>query len=98
VRQYHLPKASQARCCVFAPDETVFFTAGSDKVIRVWAIPPRSEWAPREAGVTYVGNELELGTDLGRIPADAAHPADTAPWSRPGRFVHLKLFPASGNP
>jgi len=97
VRQYHLPKASQARCGVFAPDETVFFTAGSDRVIRAWLVPPEAEWEPREATLIYVGNELEPGTDLVRIRAELENPSDPSRWWRPGTFVHLKIFPTTRN-
>jgi hypothetical protein len=67
-------------------------------VIRAWSIPPDSEWEPREATLTYVGNELEPGTDLVRIQAELANPTDTSRWWRPGTFVHLKIFPAARNP
>lgn len=95
VRQYQLPKASQARCGVFAPDESVFFTAGTDRVIRVWTVPPPAERAPREAVLTYVGSELEPGTDLVHIQAEMDNPLAGAQLWRPGTFVHLKIFPTS---
>ena len=94
VRHYPLPKASQARSGVFAPDESVFFTAGTDRVIRVWNVPPPADWEPRPATLTYVGSELESGTDLVRIQAELENPADVSRWWRPGSFVNLKGFPA----
>lgn len=95
IRQYPLPKASQARCSVFAPDESVFFSGGSDRMIRVWSIPAVEDWSPRPGVLTYVGSELEPGTDLVHIQAEMDNPVDAARWWRPGTYVHLKIYPSS---
>ena len=95
VRHYQLPKAAHARCGVFAPDESVFFTAGSDRTIRAWSIPPAADWEPREAVLTYVGSELEPGTDLVRIQAELPNPANPSRWWRPGTTVRLKIIPTA---
>jgi WD40 repeat protein len=92
VRHYQLPKATQARCGVFAPDESVIFTAGTGRAIQVWAIPPATEWQPRQARLTYVGSEVEPGTDLVRIQAEMDNPPERGRWWLPGTFVNLKIL------
>lgn len=93
IRQYHLPKATQARCGVIAPDESVFFTGGTGRAIQAWAIPPVVDWELREAKLTYIGSEVEPGTDLVRIQAELDNPPDRSRWWRPGTFARLKVFP-----
>jgi WD40 repeat protein len=93
VRQYHLPKATQARCGVVAPDESVFFTGGTGRAIQAWAIPAADEWKQREARLTFVGSEVEPGTELVRIQAEMDNPPERSRWWLPGTFARLKVFP-----
>jgi WD40 repeat protein len=93
VRHFLTPNAS-ATCAVFTPDEKVVFTAGTDKVIRAWAVPPASEWGqPLEAEVTFVASQVERGTDLVRVRAELDNPADPARRLRPGTYASLRLYP-----
>jgi hypothetical protein len=91
--QYQLPNAAQARCGVFAPDESMVFTAGTGHMIQAWAIPPKTEWKPRLARLTYIGSEVEPGTELVRIQAEMDNPAETTRRWLPGTFVNLRIFP-----
>lgn len=94
VRHYQPPNTSSLTCAAFAPDEQVFFTAGADKVIRVWAVPAVRQWNQMlEARLTYVGSQVERGTDLVRIRAEMDNPLDPAERLRPGTYVALRLFP-----
>src|SRR5262249_24185239 len=73
IQHYQLPNAAQARCAVFGPGEKVFLSGGTDRVIRIWAVP--EEWArqSREAVLNFVGSEIETGTDLVRVQATRAN-------------------------
>ena len=93
IRHYQLPKTTQAHCGVFAADESVFFTGGTGRAIQAWAIPAATEWQPRVARLTYVGREVEPGTDLVRIQGEMDNPADRSLWWIPGTFARLKIFP-----
>ena len=94
IRHFLLPSATVANCAVFAPDESVFFTGGSDKVIRVWAIPAAQPWTrPLEAEITFVGSQLERGTDMVRVRAEMANPGDPGRRVRPGTYVSLRIYP-----
>ena len=97
VRHYALPKASEVRCGAFTPDEAVFFTGGTDRSVRAWSVPGPAEWQPREAVLTYVGSEVEQGTDLVRIQAEMDNAAGPALRLRAGTFVTLKVCPEAGN-
>jgi hypothetical protein len=94
VRHLVTPDASAVACGAFTPDETGVFAAGSDQVIRLWAVPPAAETAqPLEAEVTFVGSQLESGTGLVRIRAEMDNPRDPARRLRPGTHVTLLLYP-----
>jgi WD40 repeat protein len=97
VRHLVTPDASSESCGVFTPDEKGVFTAGSDQVIRLWAVPPAAETSqPLEAEVTFVGSQLESGTGLVRIRAEVDNPRDPARRLRPGTHVTLLLYPEAG--
>jgi WD40 repeat protein len=92
LHHFVLPGAAAARCGAFAPDETVVFTGGTDKVIHVWALPARAEWGrPLEAHITFVGNQIERGTDTIRVRAEIDNPQDFP--LMPGGHASLKLYP-----
>lgn len=94
VRHFFNPTPAAVICGAFAPDETVAFTAGADKVIRVWGVPPASHGDELlEAEVTYVGSQVERGTDLVRVRAELDNPTDAARRLRPGTFAHLRVYP-----
>ena len=81
-------------CGAFAPDESVVFTAGTDKVIRVWQVPAERLWAEfLEARVTFVGSQVERGTDMVRIRAEVVNPTDPTCRLRPGMAANLRLYP-----
>ncbi len=94
VQTYQVPKAATATCGVFAPDETVFFTGGTDGTIRVWVVPTRTESKPHHAVLTYIGSALEQGgTNLVRIQAEMKNAPPGLRRLRPGTFVTLKFYP-----
>jgi WD40 repeat protein/biotin carboxyl carrier protein len=94
VRYYVPPGTGVIQCGVFAPDETVVFTGGSDKVIRAWALPSAGQVQQRlEARVTYVGNQVERGTDMVRIRAEMANPRERSHRLLPGTYASLLLYP-----
>ena len=81
-------------CGAFAPDESVVFTAGTDKLIRVWQIPSEQQWTcPLEARITFVGNQVERGTDMVRIRAEVDNPGNPTCRLRPGISANLRLYP-----
>jgi WD40 repeat protein/biotin carboxyl carrier protein len=94
VRHFYPPGAGTAACAVFAPDERVFFTGGMDKVVRAWPVPPPADWAPPLlAEITYVGSQVERGTDTVRVRAEMANPAEPGRRLRPGTFATIKVYP-----
>ena len=93
VRNYRVPKAADVKCGAFSPDEKTFFTGGTDRGVRAWAVPPRDEWQPREAVLTYVGGEVEQGTELVRVQAETDNARGQR--LRPGTFVTLKAPPGN---
>jgi WD40 repeat protein len=97
VRHFASPTPSPVICGAFAPDESVAFTAGADRVIRAWGVPPASQWAePIEAEITYVGSQVERGTDLVRIRAELDNPRDAGRRLRPGTYGYLRVYPETG--
>jgi WD40 repeat protein len=93
VRHFLTPNAAVI-CAAFTPDETIVFTAGSDKVIRAWPVPPVSHWSlPQEACVTFIGNQVERGTDMVRLRAELDNPADPSRRLLPGMFTTLRFYP-----
>jgi WD40 repeat protein len=94
IRHFVIPNASVINTGVFAPDESAFFTGGTDKIVRVWAAPSISQWQlPYEASITYVGNQIERGTDMVRIRAELENPTEPARRLRSGMFANLRIFP-----
>jgi WD40 repeat protein/biotin carboxyl carrier protein len=95
VRQFPASGAGTA-CAAFAPDESVLFTAG-DEVVRVWPVPAAGQWRrPLEARITFVGSQLERGTDMVRVRAEFDNPTDPACRLRAGIFVNLRVYPETG--
>ena len=94
IRHFSAPNAGTAVCGTFSPDEKVFFTGGADKVIRVWPVPPEADWSrPLEAKITYIGSQVERGTDTVRIRAEMDNPPEPGRRLRPGTFATLKIYP-----
>ncbi len=98
IRHFIIPGASVVHAGVFAPDESVFFTGGTDKIVRVWAVPSVKNWQPvYEARITYVGNQIERGTDMVRIRAELENPSDAGRRLRAGMFATLRIFPETAD-
>jgi WD40 repeat protein len=96
IRHLATPDATAVTCGAFSPDGAFVFTAGNDKVIRVWEAPRAAErQQPLEALVTFVGTQVESGTGLVRIRAELDNPADRGRRLRPGARVNLTLYPES---
>jgi WD40 repeat protein/biotin carboxyl carrier protein len=94
VRYFSPPNALPITCGAFAPDEKVIFTGGVDKVIRVWPVPPEADWYhPLEATITYIGTQVERGTDTLRLRAEMDNPLEPGRRLRPGTFATLKIYP-----
>jgi WD40 repeat protein len=94
VRHFVIPGGSMVNCGAFAPDESVFFTGGTDKSVRVWAVPPVQVWnQPLEARITYVGSQVERGTDMVRIRAEMENSQDPDRRLRSGLYAVMRLFP-----
>jgi WD40 repeat protein len=98
VRHFLVPNASVVNCGTFAPDESAFFTGGADKTVRVWAIPPMQRWnQTSEARITYIGSQVERGTDRVRIRAEMANPDDPGQRLRSGLHAVMRLFPEAAS-
>jgi WD40 repeat protein len=94
VRHFNIPNGALVNCGVFAPDESVFFTGSSDKSVHVWAVPNTAQRAHSlEARITYVGSQVERGTDMVRIRAELENPHDLDRRLRSGLYAVLRLFP-----
>ncbi|MFO0925505.1 MAG: efflux RND transporter periplasmic adaptor subunit [Gemmataceae bacterium] len=88
------PAGGTALCAAFAPDEAVVFTAGADRLIHAWPVPPADEAAaPLEARLTFIGSGLERGTDMVRVRAEMANPTAAARRLRPGTYATLRVYP-----
>jgi WD40 repeat protein/biotin carboxyl carrier protein len=91
---YIPPNPAAVTCGAFTPDGTVAFTGGADRVVRVWGVPPAAEWQqPLEAELTYVGTQVERGTDTVRVRAELANPREPGRCLRPGTYANLRLYP-----
>jgi WD40 repeat protein/biotin carboxyl carrier protein len=85
-----------ALCAAFTPDERTVLTAGTDHFIHAWPVPAPSRWTePLEAVVTFIGSQVERGTDTVRIRAELSNPTDPARRLRPGCYANLRLYPDS---
>jgi WD40 repeat protein/biotin carboxyl carrier protein len=94
IRHFQTPEAANVTCGVFAPDESVVFTAGADKVIRVWRLPSAEEREyPLEAVITYVGKQVISGTNQVQIRAEFDNPPSGPRQMKPGYRVGLTLYP-----
>ena len=98
VRHFVIPNASTIQAGAFAGDESVFFTGGTDKMVRVWEAPTRSKQRHAyEARITYLGNEIERGTDMVRVRAALENPVNPehrlrAACSPPSAFIRKRRF------
>jgi WD40 repeat protein len=96
LRHLATPDAAAVTCGAFSPDETMVFTAGTDKVIRIWEMPSLLEQRfPLEALVMYVGNQVDSSTNLVRLRAEFENPPDPLRRLMPGTRVNLTLYPES---
>jgi WD40 repeat protein/multidrug efflux pump subunit AcrA (membrane-fusion protein) len=83
-----------ATCAAFAADESVLFTAGTDKVIHVWPVPPRGRAdQPLEAVITFVAGQVERGTEMVRVRAEMTNPQGPGRRLRPGTLATLRVYP-----
>jgi WD40 repeat protein len=97
VRHFVSPTPAPVTCGAFTPDERVAFTAGADRVIRAWGVPPATQWAePVEAEIVYVGSQVERGTDMVRVRAELENPRDPGRRLRPGTYGYLRVYPETG--
>ncbi len=88
------PDASAVTCGAFSADEKFLFTAGADKVIRIWRTPEDQEQTrPLEAVVTYVADKVDSITGLVQIRAELQNPQDPARRLKPGDRVNLTVYP-----
>jgi WD40 repeat protein len=94
VRHFINPTPTAVLCGTFSADGSAVFTGGADRVVRVWAVPALpAEDRPLEAEVTYVGSQVERGTDMVRVRAELHNASDPARRLRPGTFTQLRLYP-----
>jgi WD40 repeat protein/biotin carboxyl carrier protein len=94
IRHFVVPSGAAIHSGVFAPDESVVFTGGTDRVVRVWAVPAASQWNQSfEATITYVGGQVERGTDMVRIRAEMSNSDEADRRLRAGLFAVMRLFP-----
>jgi WD40 repeat protein len=91
---YFLTPNATMLCGAFSPDGRTVFTAGSDRLIYAWPVPPASRWQScLEARVTFIGSQVERGTDMVRVRAELPNPAEAARRLRPGTYANLRLYP-----
>ena len=96
MRHLELPPASEVVCGAFAPDESVLFTAGKDKVIRVWRTPPVEELqSPLEAKIAYLASQVTVASGTGQVQirAELDNPTDPNRRLDPGTRVNLTIYP-----
>jgi len=97
LRYYLSASPAPVICGAFGPDGTIFFTGGADRVIRVWGAPSTGHCQQSlEAEITYVGSQVERGTDTVRIRAELENPRDPSRRLRPGTYANLRLYPETG--
>lgn len=91
--QLSQPEGVTTTCGLFTHRGDVFFTGGSDRVIRVWQAPnPTEDRRTLEAIVTYVGSQVESGIGTVRIRAELDNPGQDARLA-PGSRVTLTVYP-----
>ena len=94
IRHYAMAASAALTCAAFSPDERVVFTGGTDKLVRAWPVPPATQWErPREARITYVGSQVERGTDRVRVCAELENPEDAPARLRAGMSVDIRCYP-----
>jgi multidrug efflux pump subunit AcrA (membrane-fusion protein) len=100
MRHLELPEGTNVTCGAFAPQhgdenaETVFFTGGSDRIIRVWKLPPANERSKHlEAIITTVSSQIESGTGLVRVRAELDNPTEEQARLYAGASVNLTIYP-----
>lgn len=91
VRHFQVPGGTPL-CGVFLPDESVVFTAGADRTIHAWPIPAGA-CAPLEGRLTFIGSQVERGTDMVRVRVELANPTTPGQRLRPGTHATLRLYP-----
>ncbi len=97
VRHLVTPDAGGVTCGAFTPDEQVAFTAGTDKLIRVWALPPAGEYLhPAEGELTLIGTAIEGTSGQVRIRAEVTNRTDLSSRLRPGTYATLIVYPEAG--
>jgi multidrug efflux pump subunit AcrA (membrane-fusion protein) len=63
-------------------------------VVRVWEVPSAAQRDHLlEAEITYVGSQVERGTDMVRVRAEFENPRDPALRLQPGTYAYLRLYP-----
>ena len=93
--RYYAAGEEEITCAAFLPESRMVFTSGKDKVIRMWMRPsPMEAQEPIEASLTYVGKQVEMGTDYVRIRAVLDNPNDYRRL-QVGNRVNLTLYPGS---
>jgi WD40 repeat protein/biotin carboxyl carrier protein len=94
LRHFIAPGPSAVTCGTFAPDESVLFTGGADKAVRVWEVPSAAQRDQLlEAEITYLGSQVERGTNMVRVRAEFENPQDPALRLQPGTYAYLRLYP-----
>jgi WD40 repeat protein/biotin carboxyl carrier protein len=94
LRHFIPPNPGNMTCGAFAPNTSVLFTGGSDKVVRVWEVPAAAERRHLlEASITYVGSQVERGTDMVRVRAELENPVNAALRLQAGTYSYLRLYP-----
>jgi WD40 repeat protein/biotin carboxyl carrier protein len=95
---YATPSPAGVTCAAFAPDESVIFTGGPDKVVHVWPVPVTSQWRePMGARITFVGSQVERGTGMIRVRAEMDNPLAPARRLRAGTHADLRVYPQTGS-
>ena len=99
LRHLVTPDASAVACAAFVPEpagyegESILFTGGADKLIRVWKLPPASERANAlEAIVTAVSGQVE-SRGLVRVRAEFDNPSAEGARLYSGSNVNLTIYP-----
>lgn len=99
LRHLVTPDASAVTCAAFVPEppgyqgETILFTGGTDKLIRIWKLPAAWERSNAlEAIVTAVSNQVE-SRGLVRVRAEFDNPGIEGARLFSGSNVNLTIYP-----
>ena len=94
LRFLRTPDVSSNLCGAFAPNEEAVFTAGSDRLVRVWKMPAAAEIdSPLEARIVFVSPQVTSGVGQAMIRAELDNPADPTRRLRQGMTVSLTTYP-----